>query len=235
MRHHTGCWVTCGSCIARERGDQNLAPGRSNAAEVVLAHIFCPPLSPLGAGSPPPQPAPAGGGKSPTPTRPRWGREPPGLRVAAMLFHVVGKPEARAPSGWIAPPPASANAASLCAYERDYPEPSSIESRGDCPPTRRSRSSRVKCRPGGRCPGGYVCRSSASNTRCRAVIAGSRNTARNSWTSERRRRRGTAGGWVNRLRCAKPSAASGDGKASNIRARLFVCVEEALPRGVQKT
>ena len=30
----------------RERGDQNHAPGRSNAAEVVLAHIFCPPLNP---------------------------------------------------------------------------------------------------------------------------------------------------------------------------------------------
>ena len=28
----------------RERGDQNRAPGRSNAAEVGFAHIFCPPL-----------------------------------------------------------------------------------------------------------------------------------------------------------------------------------------------
>lgn len=34
-----------------------------------------------------------------------------------------------------------------------------------CTPIRRNTSSRVRCNPGGRCPGGYDCRSSASNTR----------------------------------------------------------------------
>ncbi len=34
------------SPAARERRDRNHAPGLSNTAEVVLAHIFCPPLNP---------------------------------------------------------------------------------------------------------------------------------------------------------------------------------------------
>ena len=41
----------CPSPASRERGDQNPAPGRSDTAEVVLDHIFCPPLNPF----PPPQ------------------------------------------------------------------------------------------------------------------------------------------------------------------------------------